>query len=335
MRFSGAGASEKVQSLLVAVLLGCCLNAVLGYHGATNLCATFSAASAGGATGYFAMQISESTGQAFYNFALDLTKFPLSTQCPTAGTSSSLKYHIHSFWLNSGSSAYTSAKCGGSGTGGHYDPYFACSGSSCFAKAPTATMCKHIYRASDFGYKYNCNATRFGSSSGSTGGDVNLCEVGDLSGKFGLAGVKNNLVSSNGVYTDPLPPAMADFQRGGVGTTAGQTNFTTPFASIVFHCNDAPTNTPILCASLSTDISPCQSAGATFGAAPVSTSSSGSSSGKTYSQTAFDGAVAGAAIVCLLGGLLLGILSQRWAINKVADGTDRIPDKSVNNPLGG
>jgi hypothetical protein len=294
---------------------------VVAYPPVTNFCATFSPASAGGASGYFAMQVNQATGLSYYNFALDLSQFPLAAQCTATGSSSKLKYHIHSFWKLSGQSSYSSANCGASGTGGHYDPGFACSGSSCFAKTPTANLCKNIYRTSVQGYKYGCNSTTFGS-------DVNVCEVGDLSGKFGLATVQNNLVSSNGVYTDPLPPAVVDYYR------SSQTNYSTPFASVVFHCNDAPTNTPILCAKLNTDISACQSSSATFGAAPVSASSGA----KSYSQTAFDGAVAGAAIVCLLTGLLVGILWQRMQFNsKVAsDGIDKIPSRGDSlNPVHG
>eukprot|EP00759_Apiculatamorpha_spiralis_P011814 PhF_6_TR19020/c3_g1_i2/m.27896 len=142
----------------------------------------------------------------------------------TCDISLGVSYHLHALWAND--TANSSSSCGASATGGHYDPTLACAAPSQYID----TLCSSISRTVASGYTYRCNA------SGYSGGAYGSCEVGDLSGKFGLA----MPVSSGSrrltamVASDVRPPTVQDY--GGV----------TGWSSLVVHCNDAA-KTRILC----------------------------------------------------------------------------------------
>lgn len=315
------------RSVLFILLCG---GFVKAYFPTTNYCATFAPSTTGKAAGYFAMQIDEAAGLAYYNFKVDLSQFANSNQCNLAN---GLKYHIHSYWTNSTATSTfttpTDSRC--DQTGAHYDPYFACSTVSQFY-VNKPNLCQKIYRTSAQGYTYSCNSTSFGSKSNSQIGKSYGCEVGDLNGKFGLVyGTNGIFQSSPSILVDPLPASVYDYLRP---VTNG--NYTSPWASIVFHCNNAPSNTRLFCAKLVTSTAACQASGAVFGTAATSSSKPA----KSYSQAAFDGAVAGAAIVSLIAGIMGGMLFTKYNVNKqIGSSTGKLqedlipPVGTIHNPI--
>ena len=127
-----------------------------------------------------------------YEFSMDLAK--LTTSCDlSAGLTceywtdtaacgdiklfiyilSYLTDHIHSYWTDVERSSTTSC----ADAGGHYDPYLACGTSS----EEKAGACVQLSRTVAQNYTYACSAANYAA------GYYNLCEVGDLSGKFGRA----------------------------------------------------------------------------------------------------------------------------------------------------
>ena len=298
------------------------------YHPSTQYCAVVNPKTAGGAAGYFALTIDEAKGVSYYNSAVDLSLFKT-----TCATRKGIKYHIHSYWTNSSVfSSSGSTYCGASFTGGHYDPYLGCSSTSQYASSPP--LCGRAYRNSTYGYTYNCSSASFGSKSGSVTGYEPSCEVGDLSGKFGMAnttvpgGVANLYTLPGGasaLLVDPLPPSVSDYLRAVPSTKYGS-YYTASFASIVWHCNDPPSNTRLFCAKLTTDTAPCLAAGAVYAS---SSSSPPSSSSKSYSESDFAAAVAGASIACLLVGVAAGTIISRWQASKLKL---RVDD-TTSNPL--
>lgn len=121
----------------------------------SKYCATFRANEASDASGYFAMEVSDGTAK--YSYSLNLASFGATGGCSLS--SSGLKYHLHSYWINTTStSSAGSTYCGKSLTGGHYDPYFACSSVS----QSIGTSCVSLGRTSSSGYVYSCNTTAYG-----------------------------------------------------------------------------------------------------------------------------------------------------------------------------
>jgi len=124
--------------------------------------------------GYYKMSVQ--SGRASHSFQLDLSNFKDTSECDL---SNGLYYHVHTSW-NPDDSTRTSGlgatDCGATVTGGHYDPNLACSASSQDASG----LCVALNRTSALGYTYNC------TSAGFAAGIVSHCEVGDLSGKFGI-----------------------------------------------------------------------------------------------------------------------------------------------------
>ena len=184
---------------------------------AAEYTAHFINTTSGGASGFFRMNILN--GSASYNFQIDLSNFD--TSCDI---SQGLKYHIHSYWKNNASDSAANEQCGKIYTGGHFDPYLACSSSS----QDAMTLCKSLNRTASQGYQYNCSNEVFHQ------GYYGYCEVGDLSGKFGLAPRSSaKIFSSDSKEIDFLPPFDNNFN----------TNLAIfkPWTSIVFHCpqNDA------------------------------------------------------------------------------------------------
>ena len=202
-------------------------------------CARFTAAQTGGASGYFYMQVAN--GRATYSYNVNLTGMSqASSICTASPVSSGLKYHIHSDWTNmTSTSSGGPTQCGASITGGHYDPTYACSSVSQYISSTCATL----QRTSSLGYTYTCNSTLYNT------GDYSECEVGDLSGKFGLSigTMGSTMFSATGVM-DNTPPYIANY-RNNLKNADG-------WSSVVFHCG----STRLVCAELTTDLSACNAA---------------------------------------------------------------------------
>jgi len=214
------------RSILLAVLLVFLLitGGVQSYASSLQLCGALNPLNAQGASGYFAMTLSPSLGQATYNLQLNLNGYANPLSCDL---SKGLKYHIHSFWNNkTATSSAGQVACGAANTGGHYDPSFACSASSQGNIDTTsynvsgqpvvkATYCALLGRTTTSRppYKYSCNSTIFQQQ-----GHFSQCEVGDLSGKFGVllpvdATAPGGLIfsSSPSLITDTYPPILYDY----------------------------------------------------------------------------------------------------------------------------
>ena len=125
-----------------------------------------------------------------------------------------LLYHIHDAWDNiNGTSTTGGTNCGKANTQNHYDPGAAC------GKASNNQYCVNnggcvpgSSAAGDQGY--DCNPETFQENN-------YVCEVGDLSSKFGKAEVKYGRTS--GFYSEPTTPSTYyDVLKG---------------KSVVFHCN--------------------------------------------------------------------------------------------------
>ena len=140
----------------------------------------FDSVDTGGVSGSFQYYINQH-GQGEYSWSLTMdSNFQFSASAVTAGCSiesvkaNGLKYHIHTYWTNTTDS---SNQCGTATTGteNHYDPYLACSASSQYI----STHCVNVSRTAAAGYTYACNPTVYAN------GSYALCEVGDISSKFG------------------------------------------------------------------------------------------------------------------------------------------------------
>ena len=187
-----------------------------------NFCAEFKAIEAGGATGYFAAIIDESTAK--YTYDLELSQ--LSTSCDL---SKGLYYHIHNYWTLSSKVSAEGDSC--LTTGYHYDPNFACS-------KPTQ-ICEALNRTSSKSYEYACNPTSYSE------GYYGLCEVGDLSGKFGMANQRVSPFPTGSIrfkrdtfHVDNQPPYLSNYNQ--------DTPISTKWSSIVFHCG--VDKKPLVCA---------------------------------------------------------------------------------------
>ena len=140
----------------------------------------FDSIDTGGVSGVFQYYVNK-YGQGEYSWDLTMdSNFEFSAAAVTAGCSMSnvktngLKYHIHTYWTNTTAS---SNQCGTATTGteNHYDPYLACSASSQYINS----LCVNTSRTAAKGYTYGCNPTVYAN------GSYALCEVGDISSKFG------------------------------------------------------------------------------------------------------------------------------------------------------
>ena len=317
-----------VQSLYLCLCL--CVSTALvtaSFPVQTSYCASFNPVTTNGVSGFFTVTVDTAQGLAYYDFSINLSKYLAGVNGnPSCNLKKGLKYHIHSYWTNSSMSTYGANSCGASQTSAHYDPNFACSPYSQYETAPTL-LCGKLFRTSPH-YQYTCNSTVFGS------GKLDNCEVGDLSGKFGPSmGVKQIYAAPGGaVLVDPLPPRVADYRSSKMLIT----NFTAPWQSIVFHCNDGETTPPVrlFCAKFTTSLGACQTQGAAF----VPMSSTPAAAPSTYSKSQFGGALAGASIICILGGMLAGVLIMRYQQTTAASNelttavvnpiSDKIPSKS-------
>lgn len=205
--------------------------------GIHQYCATIQAS---GALGHVSMEISNGVAQ--YLFNLDVNS--LTTSGLTCDYAKGLSFHVHSYW-NTGASTSSVAypTCASSITGLHYDPNFACSSKS----QQASTGCVSLNRYSPH-YNYTCNSTVFSEQ-----GQYSLCEVGDLTGKFGTIYPKsssNLQFAITSPWTDPVPPYPYNFDRADLASNM--------WSSIVFHCKSP--SAYLLCAKLSsTDLQSCAS----------------------------------------------------------------------------
>lgn len=294
--------------LLYIVLVLNIILFVISYPLSTSYCASFDT-SQSGVNGYFAMTIDESAGLSYYDFKVDLSQYSNPDSCDL---SQGIKYHIHSYWTNTTSSnTYGKAACGT--TGGHFDPYLACSGSSQYQNTPVTypgPLCPLINRAAP-NYTYPCSSTSFAA------GYLQGCEVGDLSGKFGIVTSSTTVYASSSLLIDPLGPAIIDY---GYGDVQSVTEYTNMWNSIVFHCKDT-TNTRLFCAQFLTTLDSCNSQGAQFTPIPESDTS------KTYTAKTFNVVISLSVVVAFLFGALTSILVVRYKSSA------KDLDKSVNDPL--
>jgi hypothetical protein len=200
------------------------------YPANKKYCAHIASGVAAGAQGFFAMEIDSSTGTATYKFEVDTRAFTSPTSCDFA---QGLDWHLHSKWdLDDDSST----DCGNAGTGpqNHYDPNFACGPASQSAGA----MCDSMGLISSDGYEYACTQASY------QGGNFGMCEVGDLSGKFGDIKPNGDGIMSSGFLHDPLPPYIVDY--------AAPNDASHHWESVVFHCKSA-SGARILCAKFLED----------------------------------------------------------------------------------
>jgi len=164
-----------------------------------------------------------------YRFYLDLTAF--SSSCDV---SQGLNYHVHSNWVNdSTTSDLGSVYCGPAYTGYHYDPTMACSSTSENQGTTTgynSDNCQKIgrYATASPAYTYGCSTTVYGE------GDYSQCELGDLSGKLGLAfPTTGRIFDQSQTLQDLIPVHSYNYMKNSGGNSP-HTAFS--WASIVFHC---------------------------------------------------------------------------------------------------
>lgn len=192
-----------------------------------DYCATFQAKDAGGVDGIFSMNVEN--GTALYRYNLDVSSFDPGD----CDLSEGLSYHIHTYWTNTSTTSGAGAYCGASYTGGHFDPNLACSASSQSA----STLCVDIGRTVDSvpSYAYSCSGNY-------ETGHYAYCEVGDLSGKFGLAMPNEDGTAFDQTtnLVDYMPPYIANYK------TADEMSY--PWQSVVFHCKQGGTR--LFCAEL-------------------------------------------------------------------------------------
>lgn len=142
----------------------------------------------------------------------------LADECKTEG--GVLSYHIHEMWGHTDYDAAVGAKfCGGAFTGGHLDPTYACGPASGNDKCGDADC--------NFLTPYNCSEERYMM-------DPTVCEIGDLSGKYGQLTLDGNGTASV-MTTDQYLPLSSVLEG----------------LSVVFHC---PGGTRSFCMKLGTDM---------------------------------------------------------------------------------
>jgi hypothetical protein len=128
-----------------------------------------------------------------------------------------LNWHVHD-----SSAGENESDCGGTVTGGHYDPTFACSGASEYK----GTTCEYLKASTREEYVYTDECSK--KSQGK-------CEIGDQSGKMGPVVAKTNFKKS-----------FADDWIGDIADLEGK--------ALVFHCcTPDGCGTRVACANLVAD----------------------------------------------------------------------------------
>mmetsp|Transcript_3297 Transcript_3297/g.2934 ORF Transcript_3297/g.2934 Transcript_3297/m.2934 type:complete len:295 (-) Transcript_3297:33-917(-) len=266
----------------------------------SQYCATITAEEAGDATGYFAVDIVDGVG--YYYFDLNLDNFDSADASDCDFTTYGLKYHIHSYWTNPNTtSSAGSTYCGAPYTGGHYDPTFACSTSS----QNYTTACTTLGRIPSDGYTYTCTPEIYSD------GDYASCELGDLSGKFGIVYPTEGTVqfSTSDPLVDTNPPYEVSYETNVKNSLK--------WSSIVFHCGTSAAPR-LVCAELSTvDLNACLTAFEAVDAlieSEISSTDDGESSELTYND--YSGAIAVSVVVSLVVGTVFGIIIMRFLGNR-------------------
>ena len=197
---------------------------------ATNYCGSLTSSTAQGVTGYLSMTVGD--GIALYNVNLDLSKWENTTYCDL---NKGISYHLHTKWTSATSNSNYGSLCGKDYLGGHYDPNFACSN---FSEA-ASSYCPGLNRTVSTGYTYTCNPSVY------TEGNYFKCEVGDISGKFGiLYSQGKNIFGSSGKFVqDNQPPYAASYAQTSHPLFLG-------WSSVIFHCN--ADNARLFCAKMIT-----------------------------------------------------------------------------------
>lgn len=254
-----------IASTVVIALLCLLMDSALIQAQAFSYCATFSSdydstTTTGGVTGSFYMLIDNDERMGNYRFYLDLSEF--SSSCDI---SQGLNYHVHSNWVNaSTSSDLGSVFCGPAYTGYHYDPTMACSSTSENQGTTTgynSDNCLKIgrYATASPAYTYGCSTAVYGQ------GDYSQCELGDLSGKLGLAFPSSGRIFDQSKTLQDVMPVHSYNYMEDSRSSSPHTAFS--WASIVFHCKSGGTR--LFCAKFE-EISSSSSDSSSCGKKPAS-----------------------------------------------------------------
>lgn len=215
-------------------------------------CGNIAAEEAGGAFGHFALSIQDD-GTGSVNLEVDLNGIDKSVQ-QSCDLSQGLSVHIHGTWennaLNSGSGGLT---CGLGKTSNHYDPYLGCSPKSNNQDSGDTSkpsgLCHNANKGypstSKVPYVYGCNKAAFASKK-------EVCEVGDITGKFGILlplNATNNLVFKLSTTIDNYPLLKDDYLSH---------DLTRGWASVVLHCaGGTAKGKRLVCAKMTKDLTLC------------------------------------------------------------------------------
>ena len=141
----------------------------------------------------------------------------------------SIGYHIHNEWSNPKSSiGLNGEECALDIAGNHYDPYFACGPASAARTLSDGQpdFCFNLNRPRE---DYICRPDVY--NGGSTFGQLDQCEVGDLSGKYGAIPI-NKGEATDSIQDDPLPALASQFVDN---TNPKRRSSFDEWSSIVFH----------------------------------------------------------------------------------------------------
>lgn len=276
-----------IASTVVIALLCLLMDSVLIQAQTSSYCATFSSdydstTTTGGVTGSFYMLIDNDEKMGNYRFYLDLSEF--SSSCDI---SQGLNYHVHSNWVNaSTSSDLGSVFCGPAYTGYHYDPTMACSSTSENQGTTTgynSDNCLKIgrYATASPAYTYGCSTAVYGQ------GDYSQCELGDLSGKLGLAFPSSGRIFDQSKTLQDVMPVNSYNYMEDSRSSSPHTAFS--WASIVFHCKSGGTR--LFCAKFE-EISSSSSDSSSCGKKPAS-SDNGNSGDDDRDEKAVIGLIVG------------------------------------------
>jgi len=134
-----------------------------------------------------------------------------SADCTTNG----FKYHIHEFYNYNSTYDRFYSECGGSYTGGHWDPWLACGSATGNDYCLSSNDGSCVTGSSVLGgTSYDCDTDSFNSN-------PYACEVGDWSGKYGAVMLDGNMLTLS--VSSPYEVSAEDL----VGL------------SVVFHCSNS------------------------------------------------------------------------------------------------
>ena len=243
-----------------------------------HYCAAFDSSQSNGASGWFAVTLTN-TGTALYQWSLDLSNL----KDQSCDYSKGLYYHIHTSWKQSSvNSGQGKDACGSTNTGGHYDPNFACSGVSPQCLMLNRTTPKYIY---------NCSRSSYSN------GAYSSCELGDLSGKLGLAQPSGLFANGKFAQYSPLVDLTPPYASQYMQATTNSLPISATWASLVFHCGVDKSR--FLCARLQL-VNDVTSSVCTFPAASTTGASTSTSTCQCSACPSNDGMVAALVVSLLL-----------------------------------